>query len=152
MTHQEVELWTQDLVAAVLANQRIEDSKVELKASWPEPRKAADRLAGHANAARGSSVLWLIGVDEKNCKLTNVDPVEVANWLRSVESFFDGFAPRLAIDVNVRIDGKRANNLVTAALTVPSQHQQPKQLDEAWKAVRSCAELIEKAREAMSRF
>lgn len=267
MTHQEVEVWAREIVEAVLANQRIEDSRVELKSKWLEPRKAADRLAAHANAARGTSILWLVGVDEKGSKLVNVDPVELANWLRSVESFFDGFAPRLAIDVNVRIDGdtvvalyfethqgapfvvigtkgsypefivpwregtalraarrddllrilvpirrlsalmnelnfnsdvvqatpliaslgtlfrddefhqalkdgafptfpgdvykevtkayismKRANNLVTAALTVPSQHQQPKQLDEAWKAVRSCAELIEKAREALSRF
>jgi len=105
LTHQEVEVWAREIVEAVLANQRIEDSRIELKSSWPDPRKAADRLAAHANAARGTSILWLIGVDEKNCKLTNVEPVELANWLRSVESFFDGFAPRLPIDVNVRIDG-----------------------------------------------
>lgn len=104
MTHQEVEVWAREIVEAVLANQRIEDSRVELKSSWPDPRKAADRLAAHANAARGSSVLWLIGIDEKNCKLTSVDPVELANWLRSVESFFDGFAPRLPIDTNFRIE------------------------------------------------
>lgn len=106
MTHQEITTWTQEIVAAVLANQRIEDSRVELKSSWLEPRKAADRLAAHANAARGTPILWLIGVDEKNCKLSDVEPVELANWLQSVESFFDGFAPRLAIDANVGIEGK----------------------------------------------
>lgn len=105
MTHQEVEVWAREIVEAVLANQRIEDSRVELKSSWPAPRKAADRLAAHANAARGTSILWLIGVDEKNRKLVNVDPVEPANRLKSVESFFDGFAPRLLIDLNLRIDG-----------------------------------------------
>lgn len=105
MTHQELELWTREIVEAVLANQRIEDSRVELKSSWPEPRKAADRLAAHANAARGTPILWLIGVDEKNCRLTNADPVELANWYKSVESYFDGFAPRLPIDANVRFDG-----------------------------------------------
>jgi len=105
LTHQEVEVWAREIVEAVLAKQRIEDSRIELKSSWPDSRKAADRLAAHANAARGTSILWLIGVDEKNSKLANVDPVELANWLRSVESFFDGFAPRLAIDANVRIDG-----------------------------------------------
>jgi predicted HTH transcriptional regulator len=105
LTHQEVEVWAREIVEAVLANQRIEDSRVELKSSWPAPRKAADRLAAHANAARGTSILWLIGVDEKNRKLVNVDPVELANWLKSVESFFDGFAPRLLIDLNLRIDG-----------------------------------------------
>jgi hypothetical protein len=103
LTHQEVELWTREIVEAVLANQRIEDSRVELKSSWLEPRKAADRLAAHANAARGTAILWLIGVDEKNCQLTNVEPVELANWYKSVEAFFDGFAPRLLIDANVRI-------------------------------------------------
>ena len=105
MTHQEVEIWAREIVEAVLANQRIEDSRIELKSSFPDPRKAADRLAAHANAARGAFILWLIGVDEKNCKLTNVDPVELANWLKSVESFFDGFAPRLPVDLNFRIDG-----------------------------------------------
>jgi len=105
LTHEEVDVWAGEIVEAVLANQRIEDSRVELKSSWPEPRKAADRLAAHANAARGTSILWLIGVDEKICKLVNVDPVELANWLKSVESFFDGFAPRLPIDVNLRVDG-----------------------------------------------
>lgn len=267
MTHQEVELWTQDIVAAVLANQRIEDSMVELKSSWPEARKAADRLAAHANAARGAPILWLIGVDEKNRKLTNADPVELANWYKSVESFFDGFAPRLPLDANVRIDGntvvalyfetqqgapfvvegtkgsypefvvpwregtalraarradllrilvpirrfsalidelnfnfavtqatgtiaslgalfrddefhqalkdgvfstlpavlsnsitdayvsmKRANHLVTVTLNVPLQHRQPDQLDEAWKAVRGCSQLIINARMTLSRL
>jgi len=103
LTHQEVEVWTREIVEAVVANQRIEDSRVELKSSWPEPRKAADRLAAHANAARGTPILWLIGIDEKNCELTGVDPVELANWCKSVEALFDGFAPRLLIDVNVRI-------------------------------------------------
>jgi len=103
LTHQEVEVWTREIVEAVVANQRIEDSRVELKSSWPEPRKAADRLAAHANAARGTPILWLIGVDEKNCKLTNVDPIELANWHKSVEKFFDGFGPQLLIDANVRI-------------------------------------------------
>jgi hypothetical protein len=103
VTHQEVEVWAREIVDAVLANQRIEDSKIELKSSWPEPGKAADRLAAHANAARGTAILWLIGVEEKNCKLTNVDPVELANWWKQVQAFFDGFAPRLLIDANVRI-------------------------------------------------
>ena len=266
MTHQEVEVWTREIVEAVLANQRIEDSRVELKSSWPEPRKAANRLAAHANAARGTPILWLIGVDEKNCKLTNVAPVELANWRTSVEALFDGFAPRLLIDANVRIgsdtvvalyfeteqgapfvveytrgsypqfivpwregtalraatradllrilvpirrlsglidelevnlaiaegtptidsmgtlfraeefhraiqDGalsalpiderqlvisayngiNRANQLVTDALAVPSQHRQPIQLRDAWQAAKDCQQPIEAARAALSR-
>jgi hypothetical protein len=105
LTHQELEIWVREILEAVLVNQRIEDSRVELKSSWLDARKAADRLAAHANAARGTSILWLIGVDEEKCKLVDADPVELSNWLQSVESFFDGFAPRLLIDANFRIEG-----------------------------------------------
>ena len=267
MTHQEVEVWTREIVEAVVANQRIEDSRVELKSSWPEPRKAADRLAAHANAARGTPILWLIGIDEKIHSLTNVNPVELANWYASVAAFFDGFAPRLLIDAKVRIgsdivvalyfeteqgapfvveytrgtypqfvvpwregtalraatradllrilvpirrlsglidelevnlaiaqatpttdsmgtlfredefhraikDGalsalpiderqlvinaysgiNRANQLVTDALAVPSQHRQPVQLEAALNAVGNCRQLIEDAREGLTRL
>src|SRR5262249_51526875 len=35
--------------------------------------------------------------------LTNADPVELANWSKSIERFFDGCAPRMVLDANVRI-------------------------------------------------
>lgn len=106
MTHQELEIWTLDIISAVLKNQRIEDSIIELKASWPTPDKAAHNLAAHANAARGMSILWLIGVDEKAQRLTNANPIELANWSKSVERFFDGYAPRMVLDANVRHGGE----------------------------------------------
>jgi hypothetical protein len=258
LTHQELELWTQEIIVAVRKNQRVEDSKIELKASWPEPDKAAKRLAAHANAARGNAILWLIGVDERAQKVTGVDPIELANWSSSVKRYFDGDWPRLVLDASVRVDGdtvmalyfethhgapfvveftrgsypefvvpwregtalraarrvdllrvlvpirrlsalteelnfnlaianatgtiasmgtlfredefhqalkdgvlsslpnelnhsiidayvsmKRANHLVMVTLAVPSQHRQPEQLDEAWRAVRDCRQLIE---------
>lgn len=59
-------------------------------------------MAAHANAARGTAILWLIGVDEKAQRLTNADPVELANWSKSIERFFDGHAPRMVLDANVR--------------------------------------------------
>jgi hypothetical protein len=102
LTHQELELWTHEIIATVLKNQRIEDSKIELKSSWPEPSKASHSLAAHANAARGTPILWLIGVDEKAPKLVKADPVELTNWSKAVERFFDGYAPRLVLDANVR--------------------------------------------------
>jgi len=105
MTHQEVEIWAREIVEAVLSNQPVEDARVELKSTWPDSRKAADRLAAHANAARGTAILWLIGVDERNRKIMNVDPMELGDWYRSVDSCFDGFAPRLSIDSNIRIAG-----------------------------------------------
>lgn len=104
MKAQEIELWARDIVSAVLANKPVEDSRVELKSAWLDPDKAAHRLAAHANAARGVSILWLMGVDEKNHKLTSVDPVELESWFKSVQKHYDGFAPRLLVDVNVRID------------------------------------------------
>jgi len=102
MKPEEVELWATEILDAVLANQPVEDSRVELKASWPDPRKAADRLAAHANAARGAGILWLIGVDEGSRSINAADPKELSNWYNSLERFFDGFAPRLAISVVVR--------------------------------------------------
>ena len=102
MTAQEVELRVIEIVTAVLSGQPVEDSKVELKSSWLDPRKAADRLAAHANAARGVPILWVIGVDENNKRLANVDTSELASWYKAVEQFFDDFAPRL-VDVNVRV-------------------------------------------------
>jgi hypothetical protein len=261
LTHQELELWAQNIISDVLKNQRAEDSRVELKSSWPEPDKAAIGLAAHANAARGTPILWLIGIDEKAQRVSIPDTVELANWFKSVERFFDGDAPRMLLDANVRSGGgtvvalyfethqgapfvvknpgggypqfvvpwregtskraasrydllrilipirrlsalveelnfnvevanatpliaslgalfrddefhqvlrdgalstlpaksgkaitdayismKRANHLVTAALAVPSQHQQPAQLESAWTAVCGCRELIEVAR------
>ena len=66
--------------------------------------KAAERLAGHANAARGVAILWLIGIDEKNKRLTNINHLERESWYTSVQRYFDGFAPRLSVDVNIRVD------------------------------------------------
>ena len=106
MKSQEIELWARDVVNSVLNGRPVEDSRVELKAQWIEASKAAERLGGHANAARGESILWLVGVDERNKSLTDVDNTEKGSWYKSVDKFFDGFAPRLLVDVNFKVDGK----------------------------------------------
>lgn len=103
MNAQEIELWARDIVERVLSNKPVEDSRVELKAAWLEGEKAALRLAGHANAARGLPILWLIGVDENKKMLTSIDHLERESWYTSVQKHFDGFAPRLSCDVNLRI-------------------------------------------------
>lgn len=105
MKPQEIERWARDIVDSVLAGQPAEDSRVELKAMWIDAQKAAPRLGGHANASRGENILWLIGVDERNNSLTNVDETEKGDWYKKVEKCFDGFAPRLLIDVNFKING-----------------------------------------------
>ena len=75
MKDQEVEVWARDVIDAVMANQPVEDTRVELKSSWPEPRKAADRLAAHATIRLGFSLAGTIieseasrGHDERQAK------------------------------------------------------------------------------------
>jgi len=120
MTPQELELWAREIAEAVLSKQPVEDSRVELKSLWIEPKDAAPRLAAHANASRGSSILWIIGVDEKSHSLTNVDPIEKESWYKSVQKSFDGFAPRLLIDVNIRIQ-----NSTVIAMYFDTKHEAP---------------------------
>src|SRR5437667_2888779 len=106
MTSQEIEAWTRQVVDAALSGQRIEDSQIEVKSEWLEPQKAARQLAGHANAAGGSPILWIIGVDETARALTDAAPTEKANWIAGVASFFDGYPPTLLNDVNIIIQDK----------------------------------------------
>ncbi|MBI3799288.1 MAG: hypothetical protein HY268_20275 [Deltaproteobacteria bacterium] len=99
MKPSDIESWTLDIIARVRAGQPIEDTRVELKAEWPEASKAARRLAGHANAARGEPILWLIGVDEKK-GVVGAARRDLASWLPQVCAEFDQLPPPL-IDVNV---------------------------------------------------
>src|SRR5262249_17835092 len=100
----QIESWALRVIERVEAKQPHEDSRVELKAEWPDYQKAARQIAGHANAARGEPILWLIGVD-KDRGVTGADYNELANWYPPVQSQFDALAPRL-VDVNVPWKGK----------------------------------------------
>jgi hypothetical protein len=62
----EIEAWTLRVVDQVRRQVSIEDARVEPKSDWLDPKRAARRLAGHANAARGATILWIIGLDEAN--------------------------------------------------------------------------------------
>ena len=68
---------------------------VELKAAFIRADQAARRLAGHANAARGESILWLIGVDERARSVRGVDAAELANWFHQLESCFESAVPSM---------------------------------------------------------
>src|SRR5438128_2114127 len=72
--------------------QPIEDMRVELKAAWPDPVKAARRLAAHGNAARGDSLLWLIGVDEAH-GVTGASFEELSSWHAKLKREFDELSP-----------------------------------------------------------
>ncbi len=104
MRSHEIEAWALKLVDQVRNGQPNEDSRVELKAEWPDPRKAARRIAGHANAARGVSILWLIGLDEKR-GVIGVQHGDLADWYAQVKSQFNELAPFMT-DINVPVAGK----------------------------------------------
>lgn len=75
-----------------------------MKADWPtDATKAARQIAGHANAAYGSNILWIIGLDEEKGIVGATDN-EVANWWRSVQSHFDQAPPALDLNTVVYVD------------------------------------------------
>jgi hypothetical protein len=94
MRQAEIEFWALGVIAAITEGRRVEDSRVELKAQWPDPIKAARRIAGHANAARGEEFLWLLGVDEEK-GVVGVNPDDLANWWAATAAYFDGPVPAM---------------------------------------------------------
>src|SRR5262245_50206703 len=94
---QQLEARVLELVDLVLAGGRIEDDLVECKGQWPDPQKRPSyrQLAGAANKARGEPILWIIGLDEDAHTLTEVRPVDLADWWPSMSSHFDQEAPEL---------------------------------------------------------
>jgi hypothetical protein len=109
MNSRQIEGWALRVIDCVKNGQPNEDFLVELKANWPElQHKAARRIAGHANAAGGENILWLIGVDGKKSGkecIVEIDSVEPSNWYPQIESCFDEIAPRM-ISLNIPVDGK----------------------------------------------
>jgi hypothetical protein len=104
MRSPQIESWALSIIDRVESGQPLEDYRVELKSAWIPPEKAARRIAGHANAARGAQILWLIGIDEKN-GVTGAEHQELANWYAGVKAQFDGLAPSL-IDLNIPVRDK----------------------------------------------
>jgi hypothetical protein len=100
MNLREIESWALRVIERVVANHPSEDSLVELKTTWPEDsNKAGRRIAGHANAARGEPILWLIGVDQDN-GVQGVVYAELANWWLQIQAEFNGVSPTIW-DLNI---------------------------------------------------
>ncbi|HUW19439.1 MAG TPA: hypothetical protein VMW16_09065 [Sedimentisphaerales bacterium] len=96
MRPNDIEYWALSIIKRVESSQPVEDSRVELKAVWPEDhKKAARQIAGHANAAGGEPILWLIGVDEQN-GVTGANYTEISAWRQSVEAKFGELPPSLS--------------------------------------------------------
>lgn len=105
MRKTELEAWVLNVIDRVVAGQPNEDARVELKRDWPEPGRAARRIAGHANAAGGDLILWIIGVDQ-TAGVIGVNDLDVARWFSQVKAEFNELAPDLLLDLNVPVNGK----------------------------------------------
>jgi hypothetical protein len=102
VNHAQVEMRTLDIVERALRGAPIESALVECKATWPDAIKAARRLAGHANAARGEPILWVVGIDEKARSAPGVARHELADWITQVGACFLGEMPDLRFDLPVQ--------------------------------------------------
>lgn len=105
MRKSELEAWVLSVIDRVESGQPNEDARIELKSRWPEPKKAARRIAGHANAAGGDPILWIIGVDQST-GVVGVEALEVASWLSQVKAEFNELAPDLSLDLNIPVRDK----------------------------------------------
>jgi hypothetical protein len=119
----QVETWVLEIIARVEAGQPIEDSQVELKSAWPLPEKAARQIAGHANAAQGGQILWLIGIDEKT-GVTGAPYEELAEWYPQVKSNFESLAPHLT-HFNIPVQGKTVAALLFDTDRAPYLYRNP---------------------------
>lgn len=100
----ELEAWTLRVLESLRSGKPVEDVLVEIKSEWPDPKKAARRIAGHANAARGSPILWIVGADEKR-GVKGAKTNELSSWYPQVEAEFDGVAPALDNHLNIPYAG-----------------------------------------------
>ncbi|MGK7956214.1 MAG: hypothetical protein AB4063_13345 [Crocosphaera sp.] len=130
MNPRQLEIWALNVIDLIKSGKYNEDDLVEFKTKLPElPKKnrkndpkineentkakeelanIARRIAGHANAARGENILWLIGIDEKS--ETNKIPgfnnnIDLADWYPYIEKHFIELSPKIT-PVNVYIDNK----------------------------------------------
>lgn len=122
-TAREIELWALEILERVAHGDFHEDSLVELKRELPDPYKTARRIAGHCNAARGETVLWIIGVDE-NAGVTGRHPVDLANTLPSIWQHFESEPPE-SCEVSIGFSDTACTALAFSALRVPYMVKNP---------------------------
>jgi hypothetical protein len=113
----EIEAWTLRIVDQVGRQVRIEDTRVELKSDWLDPKRAARRLAGHANAARGSTILWIIGLDE-TAGVVGITSPDFAIWWGQVQSEFNELAPSVT-NLVIPVQGKEVVALAVDTSRAP---------------------------------
>src|SRR3989442_15419291 len=106
MQKQAIHSWAAEVCSRVARGIRNEDYRVEWKADWIDAKKAARRLAGHANSMRSEPILWIFGADEKTGVVGLTQTRDPGNWYAEARSVFDGVAPDLGGIVQFEFDGK----------------------------------------------
>lgn len=91
----EVERWAVEVIGAIERGDRGEDDRVEIKRQpKATPIENARRIAGHANQARDSDLLWIFGLDEDGTRHALVpDLLDPNKWWAPIEALFDEVAP-----------------------------------------------------------
>lgn len=92
----EIEHWARSVIERILSGKPAEDARVEVKADWPPPedhRDIARRIAGMCNAAGLEPTLLIIGVNEKDHRITGATMTDAASWWPSVVKYFESSAP-----------------------------------------------------------
>src|SRR5438874_11282477 len=113
MRNHELEFWIRQVLDRVHRREHTEDTRVELKSEWPSDHaKAARRLAGHANAAQGEPILWIIGADEKTGSVVGVPTGDLDAWYRAVAACFDEIAPSMLLGLAVPFNGTTVMGLL----------------------------------------
>lgn len=89
-----------DAVERVLEGGRLEDSQFEAKARVDVSNdqfvdRLSERLGGHANAAGGQPIVWILGLDEDAHAITRDISIDQADLVQRLQRRFDeGEAPR----------------------------------------------------------
>jgi len=99
MRGQEIEVKARRVIDRVLRGEMVEDALVECKREWTV--HCARQLAGHANAARGAPILWLIGLDEKTHEIAGAD---LGDFEQAWSETRGMFSERFPEPAEVRVD------------------------------------------------
>lgn len=89
-------------IDALRAGANPEDDRIEFKRGWPGVEKAR-QLAAAANQARGESIIYVIGIDDKTGASHPLDDTDPATWWAQMEARFDEVSPDLVLHIGVQI-------------------------------------------------
>jgi hypothetical protein len=88
----ELERWALDIIERASKGEPVENARVELKSTWPEPSRAARSVAALANSAPVDGALLLVGVEDTG-KVDGIDADQFAPWWSRVKALFGGPVP-----------------------------------------------------------